>query len=167
VATHEISILGNVLPDTSGNVFPEAYSIKATNDQWRHPHWIFLDTATRDLLYGSFTVPQNYVGGATIVIIWTSTAITGNVVWDFDYRTVAGDDANSLDQTGTEEAVTVTDAAPGATDRRLRVIISLTAGNFAAGETVEFLFARDGVAAGDTMAAAAQVVELLLSYSDA
>jgi len=70
--------------------------------QYGHGHFIFNDTATRDLLYGLFNVPKNYVGTASVIIVWTTTAITGNVVWDFDYRTVAGDDANSLDQAGNE-----------------------------------------------------------------
>src|SRR3990172_8672711 len=128
MATHEPSILGfNSGPDASGSVFVEPYSIKATNDVWRDHHIIFNDTATRDLFYGQFTVPQNYVGTALLVIIWTAQVTSGNVVWDFDYRTVGGDDTTSLDQAGVEESVTVTDAAPGATDRRLRVTIALTA----------------------------------------
>jgi len=168
MATHEISILGgNTVPDASGSVFMEPYSIKATNDQWRHLVFIFNDTATRILLYGQFVVPQNYVGAATLVILWTTTATTGNVVWDGDYRTVGGDDTTSLDQAGTEQAVTVTDAAPTAANNRLRVTVTLTAANFAAGETVEFLLARDGADAADTMAAAAILFDALFSYSDA
>lgn len=168
MATHRIPILGfNTVPDASGNVFLEPYSIKATNDVWRHLHFIFNDTSTRDLLYGLFNVPKNYVGTASLIIVWTSTATTGDVVWDFDYRTVAGNDTTSLDQAGTEEAVTVTDTAPGATDRRLEVSISLTSANLAADETVEFLFGRDGASGSDTMAAAAQLVGLFFQYADA
>jgi hypothetical protein len=168
VATHWQSILGHAtLPDTSGNVFWEPYSVKATNDQWRHGVWIFNDTATRLLLYGQFVVPQNYVGSAKVYPVWTSTATTGNVVWDFDYRTVGGDDTTSLDQAGTEEALTVTDAAPTAAHRRLTPSMTPTAGNFSAGETVEFLLARDGANASDTMAAAVILFDLLFEYADA
>ena len=170
MATHRIPILGfNTLPDASGNVFFEPYSVKATNDIFRHGHFIFNDTATRDLLYGAFNVPKNYVGTASVVIVWTTTAITGNVVWDFDYRTVAGDDAASLDQATVEEAVTVTDAAPSATDERMEVSIALTSANFAADETAEFLIARDGAGGPgtDTIAAAVQLVGLYFQYNDA
>lgn len=159
----------NTIPDASGNVFFEPYTIKATNDQWRHGHWIFNDTATRDLLYGLFNVPKNYVGTPLVVIVWTTTATSGNCVWDFDYRAVGGDDLESLDQTGTQEAVTVTDAAPSAANERMEVTIALTAGNFAVDDTVEFLIARDGaVGPGtDTIAAAVQLVGLYFQYNDA
>lgn len=168
MATHRIPIIGwNTLPDNSGNVFFEPYPVKATNDRWDHGHFIFNDTSTRLELYGLFHVPKNYVGTAKIIIVWTTTAITGNVVWDFDYRAVGGDDAESLDQTGQQEALTVTDAAPGATDRRMEVSIALTSANLAADDTVEFLLARDGADAADTMAAAAQLVGLLFEYADA
>jgi len=167
LATHQLPILrsGGAKPDTSGNVFEEPYSIKATNDVWDPLVVVFNDTATKDKWHGTFTVPQNYVGTAAIIPIWTSTATSGNVVWEFGYRTVGGDDTTSLDQSGTEEAPTVTDAAPTAAHRRLTPTISPTSANFAAGETVEFYIARDGTAA-DTMAAAALLFELIFQYLD-
>jgi hypothetical protein len=168
MATFRIPILnGNTLPDTSGNVFYEPYNIKATNDLWRHGHWIFNDTATDLFLYGLFNVPKNYVGTASIIIVWTSTATSGNVVWGFDYRAVGGNDAESLDQGTAQESGTVTDAAPGATDRRLETSISLTGSNIVADDTVEFILSRDGTSGSDTMAAAAQIVGLYFQYADA
>src|SRR3990172_7069398 len=103
MATHRTSILESANPDTSGNVFFEPYDIKATNDVWKFQVAVFNDTATRLLLHGKFTVPKNYVGTASVKIVWTSTAVSGNCVWDFDYRAVGGDDAESLDQTGNQE----------------------------------------------------------------
>lgn len=165
MAVHRIPILNSVLPDTSGNVFPESYATKATNDVWQNSIWVFNDTDTRLLLYGSFAVPKNYVGTAKVIIVWTSTATSGDVIWDFDYRGVGSNDSESLDQAGVQEAVTVTDTAPGATDRRLEVSIDLTSANLAADDTVTFLFGRDGTAS-DTMAAAAILFDLLLEYAD-
>lgn len=103
MATHRIPILNQFCrPDNSGNVFWEPFSVKATNDVWDHGVWVFNDTATRLLLHGNFMVPQNYVGTASIILPWSASAITGNVVWDFDYRAVGGDDAESLDQAGVQ-----------------------------------------------------------------
>lgn len=169
MATHQISLLwgGGAKPDSSGNVFAEPYSIKATNDVWDSLVVVYNDTATKDKWYGRFTVPQNYVGTAAVIPVWTSTATSGNVVWEFGYRTVGGDDTTSLDQAGTEEAPTVTDAAPTAAHRRLTPSISPTSANFAAGETVEFYIARDGSSGSDTMAAAAMLFELIFQYADA
>lgn len=168
MATHRIPILNQFTrPDDSGNVFWEPFNVKATNDVWQMGVWVFNDTATRLALYGSFMVPQNYVGTASIILPWSSSATTNNVVWDFDYRAIGGDDAESLDQTGTQEAVTVTDAAPTAAWRLLVPSASLTATNIAAGDVVEFLIARDGANASDTMAAAALLFGAWFQYADA
>ena len=168
MATHRIPILGwGTVPDTSGSVFFEPYNVKATNKVWDRLVLVFNDTATRIGCAGGFTVPKSYVGTANIIVVWTSTAITGDVVWDFDYRAVGGNDTESLDQTLTQEAVTVTDTAPGAVNRRLEASMALTATNLAADDEVEFEVFRDGVAAGDTMAAAAMVFALLFEYADA
>lgn len=166
----QISILGiNTKPDNSGNCWAEPYSLLATNDVWDPMIWRFgasnsAQPTTRIGLHGSFVVPQNYVSFPSIYIHWTSTIITGNVVWDFECRTVGGDDTTSLDQTGTEESLTLTDAAPGAANRRLTPGLSLTGTNFAAGETVEFALFRDGVDAADTMAGSAILFDLIFSY---
>jgi len=168
MALHRIPILtASTVPDASGNVFQEPYNVKATNDQWRHLNFVFNDTATRDLLYGLFTVPKNYVSTPKIIVVWTSTATSGNVVWNYDYRSVGGDDTTSFDQSGTEEALTVTDAAPTAANRRLETSMSITAANLSADETIEFLFGRDGTSGSDTMAAAAMLFNLLFEYGDA
>lgn len=168
MATHRVPILGwGTVPDTSGNVFFEPYNIKATNDVWDRLVAIFNDTATRIGLAGGFTVPKNYVGAPKIIVVWTSTAITGDVEWDFDYRAVGGNDTESLDQTLTQESVNLNDTAPGAAHRRLEVLLALTAANLAVDDEVEFELFRDGTDAGDTMAAAAIVFAVLFEYSDA
>ena len=168
MATHEISLLGpSTVPDTSGNCWQEPYTIAATNDVWALLVYRFKDSGTKVGVYGQFTVPQNYVGTAAVKPVWTATATTGNIVWQFEYRTVGGDDTTSLDQAGTEETPNVTDAAPTAAHRRLQPTISPTSANFAAGETVEYYFVRDGSVVGDTLAADGLLFDLLLSYSDA
>jgi len=168
MATHRIPILGwSAVPDGSGNVFFEPYDVKATNDVWDRLVLTFNDTATRIGIHGGFTVPKNYVGSAKLVVVWTTTAITGDVEWDFDYRAVGGDDTESLDQTGTQESVNLNDTAPSAVNERMETAITLTAGNFAVDDEVEFTAFRDGTDAGDTIAAAVMVFALLFEYSDA
>jgi hypothetical protein len=167
VTTHRIPILGwGTIPDTSGEVFFESYAVKATNDVWDRLVAIFNDTATRDGLHGGFAVPSNYVSGAGLVIVWTSTATAGDVEWDFDYRAVGGDDTQSLDQAGTQESVNANDTAPSAAHERMQIIIPLTDGNFDADDEVTFTLFRDGTDGGDTMAAAAIVFAVLFEYDD-
>lgn len=168
MATKRIPILGfGTVPDGSGDVFFEPYDIKATADQWKRLVAIFNDTSTRLGLRGGFTVPKDYVGAAKIIVVWTSTATSGDVEWDFDYRAVGGDDTESLDQSGTQESVNLNDTAPSAAHERMETALALTAGNFAADDEVEFELFRDGADAGDTMAAAAIVFNVLFEYSDA
>jgi len=168
MATHQIPILGwQTRPDDSGDVFFEPYSVKATNDLWDYMVLIFNDTATRIGVRGSFIVPQNYVGSPVIKPLWTATAITGDVEWDFDYRAIGGDDTESLDQATAQESVNTNDTAPSAIHERMLPSLALTAGNLAAGDIVQYELFRDGTDAGDTMAAAAILHELIFEYADA
>ena len=168
MATHRIPIIGwSAVPDGSGNVFIEPYDVKATSDVWDSLVLIFNDTATRLGFRGRFVVPKNYVGTAKIIVVWTSTATSGDVEWDFDYRAVGGDDSESLDQAGTQESVNLNDTAPGAAHRRLECLLALTSANLAVNDEVEYELFRDGTDAGDTMAAAAIVFSVLFEYADA
>jgi hypothetical protein len=169
MATHRMSILGggaNPSGGTAGAVFPEPASIKQTNDLGNPLIWIFNDPVLRNGLHTKFSVPLNYVGTPKFVVVWTSTATSGNVIWEVDYRAISGNDTESLDPAANTEALTVTDAAPGAANRRLEALLTATAGNFAAGDTVSATLFRDGSDAADTMAAAAQLWDLLFEYTD-
>jgi len=168
MATHRIPILGwSAVPNGNGNVFFESYDVKATNDVWDRLVLVFNDTATRDGIHGGFTVPKNSVGSAKLAVIWTTTATSGDVEYDCDYRAVGGDDTESLDQAGSQESVNLNDTAPSAANERMECLITLTAGNFAADDEVEFTVFRDGTDAGDTIAAAVIVFQILFEYADA
>ena len=150
MATIRIPILqSGTNPDTSGDVFFEPYSVKATNDVWDRLVAVFNDTATRIGLHGGFTVPKNYVGSANIIVVWTTTATSGDVEWDVDYRAVGGDDTESLDQAGTQESVNQNDTAPSAAHERMETSIAVTDANFTVDDEVEFTVFRDGTDAGD------------------
>ena len=155
------------LPDTSGNCYPKPSSIDDANDRFPHEILAFKDSGTRIGASASFLVPKNYVGGAQIIVVWTSTATAGDVEWDCDYRAVGGNDTESLDQAGTQESVNLNDTAPSAAHERMEVALALTATNLAADDEVEFELFRDGTDAGDTMAAAAIVFAVLFEYADA
>jgi len=168
-ATFRVPILGwATVPEGSGDVFFEPYDVKATNDVWDRLIVVFTDTAERDALHGSFTVPQNYVGTANIVIVWTCIATSGDVEWDFDYRAVGGNDAESFDQSGTQEALNNNnDTAPSAAHERMEFTVSATDANFAAGDNVSFTLFRDGTDAGDTISDNVLLFEIYFEYNDA
>lgn len=172
---HRIPILGfPTTPDKSGNVFFQPADVDPGFSNLLSGVFVFADTSTKDGLHGRFQVPDIWVetDDTNFEVKWTAAnnVITGNCVLDLDYRVVKGDDTDSLDQTIDQEALTVTDAAPSAVDRQLRVTIGdATQGNFAAGDTVNFILSRDGAVGGptDTMVAAALVTGLWFVFSDA
>jgi len=166
MATHQISVMNGLSPVSEG-CFWEPFDIKATNDVWKFPVLIFNDTGTRIGAHGTFRIPKSFVGSPKIYFVWTTTATSGNAVWDFDYRAIGGDDAESLDQSGTQEALTVTDAAPGAALRRLQASVNLAAANLAIDDTVEFAVFRDGADAADTLSAALILVDVVFEWADA
>jgi len=163
MSTFRIPILGfSTKPDASGDVFFEPQ--KGTNGFFDQLVLVFNDTSTKDSVYGSFQVPQNYVGTPKFIVEWTSTATSGNAIFDCDYRAVAI--GESLDQASAQEALTVTDVAPGTTDLMQEALMAGTAGNFAVGDMVQFILSRDGASA-DTIAAALTVVGVYFEYTDA
>ena len=172
MATHRLSVLGwATTPDGSGDVFFEPASIKGTNDFFQGMVLVFNDSGNDDELFGRFEVPPNYVGTANLVIKWTSTQANGtpalSVEWGFAYRAVnAGE---SLDQATAQESLLSgnDDLEPTATDEMQEYTIALTNANFAAGDTVQFIFSREGADAGDDIAAAVRVYGLFFEYNDA
>jgi hypothetical protein len=164
MATHRISILGfATMPDSSGNAWAEPASLTQTNDFYPGIVLRFKDTATKVSVGGRFEVPNNYVGTASVEVIWTTTATSGNAIWDFDYRAIAT--GESLDPTTHQESVTVTTAAPGTSQNLVRSSMSLTSSNLVAQDQVQFIASRDG-ASSDTIAADLIVYDIIFVYSD-
>lgn len=169
MATHIIPILGHgTLPDTSGSVYQEPAAVNfQANDRYPHMVWVFADTSTRLTLGGTFRVPNNYVGTAKILVVWGTTVTTGKVVWEFNYTAIAA--TESADPSADQEAVTSTGTTvPGTARLYAQETITLTSTNFAAGDTVQFGLARDGLdTTNDTAAASAYVAGVFFQYDDA
>lgn len=174
MATHRLPILNwSARPDDTGDCYLEPMDIRATNDVWDRMILVMGAAAAaaptvRAGVHGSFTIPKNYVGTAVLVAVWTATVTSNVVVFDFEYRAVGGSDTESLDQSGTQESVTVstTTGTPSAAWERMETTVSLTSGNFAVDDEVTFFFARDGVDAADTKAGSALLFNLLFQYAD-
>ena len=115
-------------------------------------------------VYGAFRVPTDFVSDAKIVIEWSATLTSGNVVFDFDYNAVGGDDTETFDPAAWQESLTVTDAAPGTARRKLTAELTMTDANLAADDVVEFFLGRDGADGSDTMAGRAYVFEVSFEY---
>lgn len=141
--------------------------VLATNDYWGQYVYAFDDTGSNVNLYGTFTVPQNYAGTPAIVLVWSAATTTGQHITFFNYRAIGGDDTESLDQVNSQQGVVLTDTAPSAAWERMVRTTSLTAANFAAGDTVQWWLSRIGSNGSDTLAATMAVFGLLFQYADA
>lgn len=156
------------VPDDSGNVWWIRLDSASTNLVWKHGIWRFKDTSTRIGLYGSVDIPPNYnpAGTTSLIVVPTSIATLGAMVWDLDYRAVGGHDTESLDQSGNQESVSVTVAAPGGPWRRLEGSVALTAANIAPNDTLEFGLFRDGSDATDNLPGDVFLSRAFLQYTD-
>jgi hypothetical protein len=126
------------------------------------------DAAADCGVFLGFTIPKNYVGSAKIVTVYSSTGTSGNAYLGVTYRAVGGDDTESLDQTGSQEAVTPTAAAaPSAAHERKEHNLTLTAANLAVDDFVEAFVFRDNDNGSETLAADVIVHDLLFEYADA
>ncbi len=167
MATLRIPILGvNTIPDESGDVFLEPWSIKATGAPAIDPLvLIFNESGAKDGIRGNFQVPQNYVGTAKFIIIWTANATTGVLNMDLSYLTrSAGEDFGAAATDTTDNA---TDTKTGTVDVYEELSFTVTSADFAAGDEVLFELFRDSLDAADTMAAPAVVFGVYFEYSDA
>lgn len=154
---------GNILPDTSGNVWLEPAALTQTND--RYPQMVarFKDTATKVSLGFRFQVPMDYVGGGKFYTNWTTTATSGNAIWDVDYSSAT--QTASLDPSADEESLTATTAAPGASQTGVVSSVVATAANFTAGDICQGALSRDG-ASSDTIAADLVVYDFYFEYTN-
>lgn len=160
-------------PDDSGKVWWEPSSILETNDVFDRG-WFRIDqdgannaqVSTRVGIYGAFDVPADYDGTAAAIEVRFSSSVTaGDTVLDFDYRAVGGDDTESLDQAGTQESVTTgAISGPSAAWERKVATLTLTPGNLAPGDTVQFFLVRDGTDAADTKAGATLIESAYVVY---
>lgn len=168
MATHRFSILGHntSLDGAGGDVFYEPWSVDAGSPV--HDVLVLnfsVSAVTANLLSGSFMVPENYSGTALIRVLWASAANTNAVVWDFAYNSIT--DAEPMDPASATESVTVTTTVDGTALDLNTSDMTLTSGNFAAGDIVQFSLSRDGANGSDTMANDAVVFDVLFQYADA
>ena len=163
MATHRIPILGfNTVPDASGDVFFQPYSVVDVGATIDPLVLTFNDSGAKDGVRGNFRVPENYVGTAKLLIVCTGNATGGTIVFDWSVLTRSGAEDMGDGTTRTTETGNVTKG--GTVFLREEITITLTDGDYAAGDEVLFELFRDTIT--DTMAAATAVFGVYFEYSD-
>lgn len=115
--------------------------------------YIASSTSAKTGFYGTIDIPDNFASSsAQIKVNWTATSTaSGNVVFDFDYRCVGGDNTTSLYSATFQESTTTTVANPTTGGFRKNTTLNINAGYYcSAGDTMEFFLARDGADGADT-----------------
>lgn len=164
MATYRLEVFSwAALPDTSSNVWFEPAALTQTNDRYPQVVARFKDTATKDTLGFRFQVPQNFVSTPKFIVNWTTTATSGNAIWNVDYN--SGSATATLDPSSDNENLTVTTAAPGSSQTGVASSMSATAANLSAGEFCQGKLGRNG-AGSDTIAADLVVYGLFFEYQD-
>jgi hypothetical protein len=170
MATQRVGIFQwTMKPDNTGDAYPEPHNVNFGANDLADPLLLILEDTSTDIgVYGSFRVPPGYVDTANLVVTWSTTATTGDWRCQFNYRAVGGDDTESLDPSTWQETVEANDTAPSAAREKMTVSISLTDGNFAAGDSVLFYFVREGSdTINDDLAASVYIFEAEFEYADA
>ncbi len=172
MATHRIPILGaNTKPDNTGDVFFQPYSIvdlgaSGPADFNIDPMVLTYNTSgNKDAVHGNFRVPANYQDNAVALVVWTGAGTTGDVIWEMDYLPRSG--AEDMGAAAGSTGFNVTTAKSGTAFLREESSISLTSGDFVAGDEVLFRMNREGVTEGVTgMATPAVVFGIYFEYTD-
>ena len=129
------------------------------------PVWKFLDVAAAYMDFYGVLSPQYSGGGVTLILPWSASVATNNVVWQAAFRAIP-DDTEDLDTTAhTYDFNTVTDAAPSVIGEVVYPTIAFTDGadmdSLAAGEAFILRILRDPAHASDSLAATAYLHHVL------
>lgn len=173
MATHEISILGAMTaPDSSGKVFFQPLEVGMA-----------LGTATLGTLlgmtiqapagagdcgfYGSFVVPQNYVGTPVLVIrgYVEENPGTNAIAFGISFQPALADNESLEQAFDTEDVTGAITTAYTAEDLLVTTITLTPAAAFVAGDVVNFFVYRDDT--DDAQTGEFQLSNLSFRYNDA
>lgn len=146
--------------------FRSPYSVYSTNGTWPGMVWVFDNNGLLVGMTGRFRVPVGYVSGAQFILVWTATSSTGNIPWRITSRKVDGNDQESFDQLGEDSETDLLTPGPTTANNRMQTIVTPPPADFTAGATIQFGIFRDGLNAGESMAAEGLLFDAYFDYSD-
>lgn len=166
MATIRHSLWNNLLPDSSGSVYPHPLSTVGTNDFFAHQVFSFATGTSSVTLHGAGFVPSNYsMSDATVSVAWSAETTLGTVDWYFAYRAIGGSDAESLDQATAQETVNSAVSLPSAIHERMITSIAITHSNLTTNDTLQWRLGRRNESA-NTALLPCYVTNVYLDYED-
>lgn len=113
-------------------------------------------------MWQHFALPSDWTGAVDVRFIWRTSATTGNVVWTVQGACVAA--GGSIDPV-LGNSSSVTSAAQATTNRvSIATLSGVTMTGCSAGNVWFYRIARDGTNASDTLAAAAELLGVEITY---
>lgn len=147
MATHRLPIMGaTVLPDATGECFLDNVNNQMALATFlgRNLVMTFKDPTADTGFYGSFQVPQNYVGTAKCVVIGILDGTVGATSVDFEFSYISKADNETIESGWTESATFNSGNTNGwANEDLIEISGTLTSGNLAAGDEVFYYLKRD------------------------
>lgn len=126
------------------------------------------DAATDEHLWWTFRMPSDYASAPVAKLLWmTNTASANNVIWVGRLGAVTPADADTPVEHAEATANSTTTAGNATEARRLiETSITLTnADSLAAGDLVFLLIHRDADNGSDTLAADAELINVVIEYT--
>ena len=164
MATHELPIIGpTMLPESGVFLDRIGNQITATNEIGNQLAVVMADGGSDEGFYGSFNVPQNYVGTPVIVVRGIIDGAMSSVTLQFGIQGITKDHGEATDVAYSTED-TGNESSDHADEDLVEVTISLSNfSGFAVGDTVFYYFYihASGDYAGNFL-----LTDLLFRYAD-
>lgn len=169
MATHRISIIAHgTVPDTTGECYLAPIDVEITTlATFPGSNLVFvLKDPTADTgFYGSFMVPENYVGTAKIGVVGVLDGTPSTTSVDFEWSYLSLTDNEAMDAAYTENVTWDTGNTSGWANEDIVIVEGTpTSGNFAAGDIVQYYFKRDF--GTDDFVGDFHVLDVYFEYSD-
>ncbi len=148
MAIHRQPIMGfSTIPDSTGECFLSPLSVEMAlgTGLMKSLAMVLKDPSADTGFYGSFTVPQNYVNTANIVVVGIFDGTTGTTTVSFQFNYIDRADNETLEATWDETVSFDSPTTSGYTTEDYVEVsaAALTDANFTAGHQVFFYHIRD------------------------
>lgn len=167
MATHRLPIMGQgLMPDSTGECFWQPVDVAMTLATFAGSNGIMSlkDPSADTGFYGSFVVPQNYVGTAKFTVAGILDFTTGgNLQLGVEYLSLTDNEA--MDAAYTDDDTFTIDSTGYTTEDIAIASVTVTAGDFTAGDVVQYFFRREFTS--DTHVGDFHVTGLYFEYNDA
>jgi len=157
VATCQMGVASTALAMPSSN-YPSATCVEGSNTVYGTLSFAENGAGAAQSIQGRFPLVSAWTGAIDVNATWRTSAIAGDVVWQI--RTACVADGETGDPAWNAAQAFTADTAKGTTLQWNDVaqLTGLTTTGCAAGETLLFKVLRDATDAGDTLAAAAELI---------